>query len=418
MIPTTTYTYDNNGNTISKNVNGVSTTYSYNNFNQQTSVTSDGKTAQYAYNTQGIRTVKAVDGSVTKFYLDGGNVVGETTGTQTVSYLRGLNLIHNGSSYYLFNAHADVVNLTNASGTVTKTYSYDAFGVEKNPSKTDTNHFRYRGEYWDAETETYYLRARYYDPALGRFTQQDTHWNTANMIYGDNPQKINEREDRLGLKSYSFAPQISAILQSGNLYVYCVNNPVKYADANGNFALTAALLGLIIGGSALLFSGCTTNNGNDSNDMCNYIYGDGYSNYDDAVFAACDMVHNTAIENNNNSEYGCYIYTLKIDEKDSPQYYISLVQKSDIRVVSDSKHQISIKVPGNGWNDDQKLVAIIHSHPWHNKEVIYQTSEFDDICKDTNSPYFGSSSYVVDSCGCIYVLTPSAKNYLDYQKLR
>ena len=105
--------------------------------------------------------------------------------------------------------------------------------MEKNPSETDTNHFRYCGEYWDAETETYYLRARYYDPALGRFTQQDTHWNTANMIYGDNPQKINEREDRLGLKSYSFAPQISAVLQSGNLYVYCVNNPVVYVDYTG-----------------------------------------------------------------------------------------------------------------------------------------------------------------------------------------
>ena len=59
---------------------------------------------------------------------------------------------------------------------------------------------RYCGEYFDNETGTYYLRARYYDPAIGRFTQQDTHWNTANSIYGDNPQKINEREDKLGLK--------------------------------------------------------------------------------------------------------------------------------------------------------------------------------------------------------------------------
>jgi len=101
---------------------------------------------------------------------------------------------------------------------------------------TDTNYFRYCGEYWDTETETYYLRARYYDPALGRFTQEDTHWNTANMIYGDNPQKINEREDRLGLKSYSYAPQISAIMQSGNLYVYCVNSPVAYSDNSGGHA--------------------------------------------------------------------------------------------------------------------------------------------------------------------------------------
>ena len=86
------------------------------------------------------------------------------------------------------------------------------------------------------ETGTYYLRARYYDPRIGRFTQQDTHWNTSNIIYGDNPQKINEREDKLGLKTYSYAPQISAVVQSGNLYVYAVGNPVMYYDYTGDFA--------------------------------------------------------------------------------------------------------------------------------------------------------------------------------------
>ena len=53
---------------------------------------------------------------------------------------------------------------------VTKTYDYDAFGNEAEPSSTDTNPFRYCGEYFDTETGTYYLRARYYDPAVGRFT--------------------------------------------------------------------------------------------------------------------------------------------------------------------------------------------------------------------------------------------------------
>ncbi len=53
------------------------------------------------------------------------------------------------------------------------------------------------------------------------------------MIYGDNPQKINEREDKLGLKSYSYAPQITAVMQSGNLYVYCGSSPIKYSDKTG-----------------------------------------------------------------------------------------------------------------------------------------------------------------------------------------
>ena len=99
------------------------------------------------------------------------------------------------------------------------------------------------------ETGTYYLRARYYDPRIGRFTQQDTHWNTSNMIYGDNPQKINEREDKFGLKTYSYAPQISAVVQSGNLYVYAVGNPVMYADEDGEMAklVKAAIHGAING---------------------------------------------------------------------------------------------------------------------------------------------------------------------------
>jgi hypothetical protein len=53
------------------------------------------------------------------------------------------------------------------------------------------------------------------------------------MIYGDNPNKINEREDALGLKAYTYAPSISSIMQSGNLYVYGLNNPVTYLDVTG-----------------------------------------------------------------------------------------------------------------------------------------------------------------------------------------
>ncbi len=41
--------------------------------------------------------------------------------------------------YYLYNAHGDVVRLTNGSGAVTKTYNYDAFGNERNADPSDAN---------------------------------------------------------------------------------------------------------------------------------------------------------------------------------------------------------------------------------------------------------------------------------------
>ena len=257
----TTYAYDANGNHLSKTFNGGDGSlsgagYTYNLFGQLTAATENGQTAAYAYNAQGIRTCKATATSQTYFLLDGGNVVGEHVGSKTVTYLRGANLISrsDGSkkTYYLFNAHGDVTELVSDSSTVTHKYDYDAFGVEKKPDPLDGNPFRYCGEYYDGETKTYYLRARYYDPNIGRFTQQDTHWNTANSIYGDNPQKINEREDKLGLKSYSYAPQITAVMQSGNLYVYGINNPVVFVDSNGHiaFMVITALVGAVIGGIA------------------------------------------------------------------------------------------------------------------------------------------------------------------------
>ena len=235
---TTVYTYDANGNLVKKRTPNGAEQYDYNGFDQLTVLKQGSAAMTYAYNASGIRTAKRTENSDTYFLLDGGDVVAEyTDGELTASYLRGINLISSTTSntkYYLHNAHGDVVALANSSGTVTKRYDYDAFGNEENPSDSDTNPFRYCGEYFDTETETYYLRARYYAPTTGRFTQQDTHWSPANAIYGDNPRKVNERQDALGLNTYAYAPEITAIMQSGNLYVYCVNNPVQYCDSTGN----------------------------------------------------------------------------------------------------------------------------------------------------------------------------------------
>ena len=145
-------------------------------------------------------------------------------------YIRGTNLAakynyQNGNkseyTYYTQNAHGDVVNLTDKTGKVTKTYTYDAFGVEKNIDENDTNAFRYCGEYYDAETGTIYLRARYYNPSIGRFISRD-----------------------------SFAGKIEDPL-SLNLYTYCANNPISLKDPTGHWFglddLIAAGVGAVVG---------------------------------------------------------------------------------------------------------------------------------------------------------------------------
>ena len=167
------HAYDNNGNTIGKAAGTRLDVYSYNLYNQLTGNIIGGVSAAYTYNAKGIRTSKTVGTDVTSFILDGGNVVAEVKGTAVTDYVRGINLICTDSEYYIYNAHGDVVSLTSTIGIVTKTYDYDAFGNEANQSDTDANPFRYCGEYYDTETGTYYLRARYYDPAVGRFGTED-----------------------------------------------------------------------------------------------------------------------------------------------------------------------------------------------------------------------------------------------------
>jgi RHS repeat-associated protein len=53
------------------------------------------------------------------------------------------------------------------------TYDYDAFGNKVNSTGTTPNNYLYRGEQYDPDLGLYYLRARYYNPATGRFMSRD-----------------------------------------------------------------------------------------------------------------------------------------------------------------------------------------------------------------------------------------------------
>ncbi|MCL2704168.1 MAG: hypothetical protein FWE91_11265 [Defluviitaleaceae bacterium] len=204
-------------------------------------------TAVYAYKPNGQRLSKTVNGTQTTHIWDGFYIAAEMNASNQITsrFVRGVNLIRSGNTWYLFNGNGDVVQLANQSGQVVRDYRYDAFGVEGSPDANDANPFRYRSEYFDKETGQIYLRARHYNPRTGRFTQPDTYWNVTNMIYGYEHVKWNKRQpdprDPLGLNLYTFKPDINAIMQSSNLYVYCMNNPLMYIDPSGNIAITAAV---------------------------------------------------------------------------------------------------------------------------------------------------------------------------------
>jgi len=138
----------------------------------------------------------------------------------------------------------------NDDGEILHTYRYNAFGAELAPCEDNTNPFRFCAEYYDFETGRIYLRARSYDPHIGRFTQEDPYWGIHNMIYGDEPIPINKWQDEDGNEHYNLAPDTWAIIQAGNLYVYCGNNPIMFIDPSGLLKISITLIVIRLTGQA------------------------------------------------------------------------------------------------------------------------------------------------------------------------
>ena len=141
---------------------------------------------------------------MSRFIFSGREVVTEVDADYglKVAIIRGHELLaqkdNKDSYYYLNNAHGDVTALLDGRGEIVNRYKYDAFGNTVEAVEKVHNRFRYAGEQFDPVTGQYYLRARFYNPVIGRFTQEDTY-----------------RGDGL------------------NLYAYVQNNPIKYIDPSG-----------------------------------------------------------------------------------------------------------------------------------------------------------------------------------------
>jgi RHS repeat-associated protein len=225
-----TYTYDQVGNRLTKlpdtppNTNAT-TQYSYDDENRLTGVqiTQNGNIKQltFAYDPFGNRISKTIlqDGigtdcqspnvcpRTTNYVYDGQNIILEydQTGHITAKYTHGPNIdeplaVQQGANTYYY--HADglgsITSLSNASGNIVQTYSYDSFG---NMTATGSirQPFTYTAREYDYATGMYFYRARYYDPKVGRFVTKDP----------------------IGFKG------------GINFYAYVKNNPINYKDPKG-----------------------------------------------------------------------------------------------------------------------------------------------------------------------------------------
>ena len=185
----------------------------YNALNQLTETLTKNYKVSFTYDAEGLRTGKTVNGEKTVYVWDGDQVVMELSkgGAVQKRYIRGNDLVYadkgenTEKTYYVTDMHGNVVQLLDESGNVTKTYEYDSFGNEVKPEKKDENPYRYCGEYYDKETEEVYLRARYYEPGVGRFITRDTY--------------TGESDEPLSL----------------HLYTYCANDGVNAWDPSGHW---------------------------------------------------------------------------------------------------------------------------------------------------------------------------------------
>ena len=184
----------------------------YNALNQLTETLTKNYKVSFTYDAEGLRTGKMVNGEKTVYVWDGDQVVMELSkgGAVQKRYIRGNDLVYadkgenTEKTYYVTDMHGNVVQLLDEAGNVTKTYEYDSFGNEVKPEKKDENPYRYCGEYYDKETEEVYLRARYYEPGVGRFITRDTY--------------TGESDEPLSL----------------HLYTYCENDGVNAWDPSGH----------------------------------------------------------------------------------------------------------------------------------------------------------------------------------------
>ncbi|ACJ34858.1 Rhs family protein [Anoxybacillus flavithermus WK1] len=158
---------------------------------------------------------KDVNDVITNYHYQGDslNVLYETDASGNVvrSYIYGENgqLLAmkkgNATYFYHYNAHGDVIALTDEQGNIVARYQYDAWGniLSQSGDLEDENPYRYAGYQYDNETGLYYLIARYYYPEHGVFLSLDPDPGDADDI----------------------------LTQNG--YAYANNNPVMLTDPDG-----------------------------------------------------------------------------------------------------------------------------------------------------------------------------------------
>ena len=202
---TTMFQYDHAGNLLADD----KARYSYDAFNRTEKVeTFDGHIQFNRYDAEGLRYEMEENGNLVRFIFNQNReAVTEEDASGLNRLIRASELIAANSSadsartyyHYVSDEMGSTTHIVDEAGAVRNRYEYDAWGNITAQEEAVPNRFKFTGQQLDPVTQQYYLRARFYNPVVARFTQEDTY-----------------RGDGL------------------NLYAYCANNPVGYVDFTGH----------------------------------------------------------------------------------------------------------------------------------------------------------------------------------------
>jgi RHS repeat-associated protein len=166
----------------------------------------------YAYDGDGDRVSQTADGVTTSYVVNSvpklAAVLMESTGGATTYYVYGHDLLYSvkadGPHYHHADSLGSAIAVTDSTGAVEQTMDYDVFGRVRSMTGANGTTYTFTGEENDL-SGLVYLRARYYDPATGRFLSRDPY------------------------------PADAQDTQTINRYVYVKNNPTNYVDPSGEF---------------------------------------------------------------------------------------------------------------------------------------------------------------------------------------
>ncbi len=209
------YIYDNNGNLIDDGL--LNYHYDFHNCLVRVEDIATGvNIVEFQYDPFSRRIAKIIDDDTTRYHYDRRfRIVEEISDESNISYVWGsgqdrlVSLRYEGQDYYAApSPRGDILMFTDQNGTPIEYYNYDPYGnfriSDANNNTIEQsqigNSFGFACKYYDHEINSYYFRARYYSPYLGRFLSTD----------------------------------LAGFVSSFNLYEYAISDPILLVD---NFGL-------------------------------------------------------------------------------------------------------------------------------------------------------------------------------------